>query len=1015
MQKILHFSLFIGLFFLAIASQAQNGTLSGAVKEANGDGMIGATIRIESSSIGTITDGNGNYSISLKPGTYNVTYSYVGYQNKTAIVKIIAGEILKKDIQLEEENNAFDEVIVIGYGSKIKRDVTGSVVKVTGKEITDMPTPSFEAGLQGKAAGVQVTVGSGVAGSASLVRIRGVASISASGDPLYVVDGIPITQNYFISGNSGGFNNNPLATLNPEDIESVDILKDAAATSIYGSRGANGGILITTKRANKKGLSFDFTSRIGTSQATYKPQMMNSKQFLQMYQEAWENDGHTGRAPLPNNISWEEAEKTNTNWIDETMGVGFKQMYTLGTSYRKEKFGIYAGLSYDNNGSFVIGSKYERLSARLNVDYKPIKKLDINLSSSLSNGKNQRVDAAWSGGFGAAMSTALPIYPIKDSTGNYWNASNGSINAVSSRNLKQWRTTENRTINNLRATYNISKLWTVTGSGSIDYMGFAEDIYEPKALINTDHAGIAKRSPRETFNYNYNLVTNFQVFKDTFNTIDMMVGTEYQRSIGHSRYIEITDVTDPLFTSTERGTNSTQKKITDPIQEFAFNSYFTRIDYKLKNKYLFQLTMRTDGSSRFGPNNAYGFFPAASGAWVISDEKFMKRLPQFNMLKLKAGYGRTGNSPSANYAWRGTFTPSTNSTQYNGQPTIYPTKLENPDLKWETSDILDVSIEGGVYHNRITFELAYYYKKTSGVILDLAIPKSIGFGSYYDNVGNISNKGIEFSITSRNIAKKYFTWTTNFNIARNYNKILDIGIYTQDAVSGGTNDTRVVVGEPVGTNYLVRFSHIDANNGKPVYLDKNGKETYTWTNDDRVAVGSVLPKAVGGITNTFTYKGWNLNLLFVYKIGGNIYNSSAKRQNGVVTDWNMTTDYLDHWRQPGDDAKYPKLSMETSEYGLPSDPYQYNTTLFLENGSYLRMRNVAIGYNLPSKWFNNKVRTFKVILTGTNLLTFTPYTGGDPEIARDFENPADRNMSSNITYLTAPQEKSYSLTLNLTF
>jgi hypothetical protein len=291
----------------------------------------------------------------------------------------------------------------------------------------------------------------------------------------------------------------------------------------------------------------------------------------------------------------------------------------------------------------------------------------------------------------------------------------------------------------------------------------------------------------------------------------------------------------------------------------------------------------------------------------------------------------------------------------------------------------------------------------------------VGFSSYYDNVGAIRNTGLEFSINSRNFAKKYFSWTTNFNIARNYNKILDIGIYTQDAVSGGTNDTRVVIGEPVGTNYLVKFSHVEKATGRPVYLDKNGNETYTWSNENRVAVGSVLPKAVGGLTNNFVYKNWNLSSLFVFKIGGNIYNSSAKRQNGVVTDWNMTTDYFDHWRQPGDDAKYPKLSKETDAYGLPPDPYQYNTTLFLEDGSYLRLRNLAIGYNLPTKWFKNKVNSFKVIFTGTNLLTFTPYTGGDPEIARDFENPADRNMSSNITYLTAPQEKSYSLTININF
>jgi hypothetical protein len=393
----------------------------------------------------------------------------------------------------------------------------------------------------------------------------------------------------------------------------------------------------------------------------------------------------------------------------------------------------------------------------------------------------------------------------------------------------------------------------------------------------------------------------------------------------------------------------------------------------------------------------------------------MRSFRRQHFLKVKAGFGRTGNTPNENYAWRGTFTPPQNSYGYNGQPSIFPTRLANPDLRWETSDVFDFTIEGGFWKNRLTWEISYYNKKTSGVILDLAVPRSLGFSSYYDNVGAIRNTGVELSINSRNIVKKAFSWSTNFNIARNYNEILDIGVYTQDAVSGGTNDTRVVVGQPVGTNYLVRFVRVDEATGRPVYLDKNGNETFTWTNDNRVAVGSVLPDAVGGLTNTFTYKNWNLKFLMVYKIGGNIYNSSAKRQNGVVTDWNMTTDYFDRWQQPGDQAKYPKLSRETSAYGLPPDPYQYNTTLFLEDGSYLRLRNVSLGYRLPSRWFGDKIQSCRLIFTAVNILTFTNFTGGDPEIARDFENPADRNMSSNITYLTAPQEKSYNLTLNLTF
>lgn len=1016
MNRIVQLSLFVLSFLTATASaQLGEGYVNGRIRGEGNQKLSGVIVTDKGSRNSTTSNKQGEFRMTLSTGTHTLIISEDGYETITDKIEIPEGTTIKRDYTLVPSTESIGEVVIVGYGTSTRKELTGSVSSLKGKDIVDMPAPSFEAAMQGKAAGVQITMGSGVAGSANLVRVRGVASISAAGDPLYIVDGIPITQDYFINGNNGGFNNNPLATLNPNDIASIEILKDAAATAIYGSRGSNGVILITTKRAKKSGLKFNFTSRIGTSQPTFKPRMLNSNQFLQMYQEAWENDGGVGLAPLPNNISWEDARKTNTNWIDETMGTGMKQLYSLGTTYRKGKFGAYLGLTWEDNGSYVIGSNYERAAARLNIDYNPIKNLTLNLSTSLTQGTNVRVDGAWSGGFGAAMSTALPIYPIYDTAGNFWNAGNGGWNPVAGRTLKDWRTIEYRTINNLKANYKINDKWSISAFGAVDYMNFFEDIYEPQALINTNHAGIAKRSPRVTMNYNYNVVTDFKLIDNRLHKLTAMAGTEFQKSTVSSRYIEVSDALNALYEGENVGENTNRVERENPTEAFAFLSYFTRWNYKYMGRYIMEFTMRADGSSRFGLNNAFGYFPAVSGAWLLSEEDFMRGFGKKNFLKVRASYGRTGNTPNQNYAWRGTFTPAQNSYGYNGNPSIFPTRLPNPDLKWETSDVLDLSLEGGFLRNRITWELAYYNKRTNGVILDLAVPRSLGFSSYYDNVGAVNNAGIEFSFSSTNIRTENFSWRTDFNVARNWNEILDIGLYTQDAVSGGSNDTRVVVGSPIGTNYLVRFSHVEKETGRNVYLDKDGNETYEWSNNNRVAVGSVLPKAVGGLTNNFTYKNWNLSFLFVYKLGGNIYNSSGKRQNGVVTDWNMTTDYFDHWRKPGDDAKYPKLSLQTDQYGLPPDPYQYNTTLFLENGTYVRLRNITLGYKLPSEWFGKAFSAAQITFTGINLLTFTNYTGGDPEIARDFENPADRNMSSNITYLTAPQEKSYNLTLNLSF
>jgi hypothetical protein len=299
------------------------------------------------------------------------------------------------------------------------------------------------------------------------------------------------------------------------------------------------------------------------------------------------------------------------------------------------------------------------------------------------------------------------------------------------------------------------------------------------------------------------------------------------------------------------------------------------------------------------------------------------------------------------------------------------------------------------------------------MLLNVTLQQSTGFGNWWDNVGSAYNTGVELSLRSRNLIGE-LKWTTDFNIARNYNEITSIGPYTEDAVSGGTNDTRVVVGSPIGTNYLVRFSHIDPDNGRPVYLDKNGQPTYTWSPNDRVPVGDVLPDAIGGITNTFMYKQWELGFMFVFTIGGNIYDSSSKRQLGVVTDWNMRTDLFDRWREPGDNAQYPVLTRETLTYG--SGTPWINTDMWLHDASYLRLRNLSLSYNMPVELMKRwKMNSMRITAFATNILTFTKFPGLDPEIARDFENTTDRNMSPNITYLTPPQERTFNLGIDISF
>lgn len=1020
--------------FYALTTSAQ--TVKGTVTDKSGP-LPGASVVLSGTTTGVSAGFDGTYELQVKPGKNTIDFSFVGYTKLSKVVTVGVGETVTLNVTLTEDAVFLDDVVVVGYGVQRKREVTGSISKIESKSITAMPTPSFEAALQGQAAGVQVSQGSGVAGAGSLIRVRGIASVSAGGDPLYVVDGIPITQDYFLRGNSGALNNNPLATINPNDIESIEILKDAAATGIYGSRGANGVVLITTKRGNQ-GTQFEFSSRLGISTAASLPNMLSTEEYLALRQEAWENDGGTGYVWLPNfSVAGDDAEtreaaykkalKTNTDWVDETVGVGFKQMYNFGVRKGGKKYGFYAGVSYDDNSSFLLGNSYERISGRLNFDYTFNKYVKLLFSSSASRGLNHRVDVAWSGGLGDAMSVALPYYPVQyqedelDENGNVLHEEGDYFlfygkNPVAVRELKKWRSTEDRSINNASLMITPIENLTLKLSGGFDFMHLREDIYNPGALQQSSDLGSTNRYANYILNWNYSGTASYLMEVGEDHDFNFMVGSEFQRSDSYGYSLFFQDVNGPIYEvdSLRENIDNAVRTENNPSQ-WSFLSYFGRVNYTFKDRYMFQGTARIDGSSRFGRNNRYGFFPSVSAGWIISEEDFMKGFERINFMKLRASYGVTGNAAIPDYARFGTFSQDNNGILYNQQPIIFPLQLSNPDLRWETSRTFDLALEMGLLQDRISFELSYYHKLSKDVLLNVNVPPSTGFTNYWDNVAEILNRGVELSVKSRNIVGQ-FNWTTDFNIARNYNELVDIGNYTPDAVSGGTNDSRVIVGKPVGSFYLVEFSHVDPENGLPVYIDLDGNETYDYDNAIRKYVGDGLPEAIGGITNSFSYKNWDLSALMTYSIGAKIFDSSSKRQLGVVTDWNMREEVLDRWRQPGDESTFPILTLDETKYGLPAGFPWWNTSLFVFDASYIRLRNLSLGYNIPNVHIKNfKFSSFRVVFNVTNVFTITNFPGLDPEVVRDFENAQDRNLSPNVTYLTPPQERAYNLSINLTF
>lgn len=1001
-------------------------TLSGTVTDRKGDPLFGATVIVKESNRGANTGSEGKFRITeLEAGPTVVRVSYFGYKPLVQEVELENGQTTEITFELEEDVANLDEVVVTGYGTQRKRDLIGTVEKIDNKELMDVVGGSFENVLQGKAPGIQITQTSGVAGSGSVIRIRGVASISAGGDPLIVVDGIPITQDPFLVGSNNGQNNNPLASINPNDIESVEVLKDASAAAIYGSRGANGVILITTKRGAIGKPQISFTSRIGFSTPTNRLELLNSEEWLQVRQEAWENDGNVGRAPLPrvlteNGYDYEDIEGIDTDWIDLVTHVGMKQEYSLSMRQGTQKLSTYAGITYSNAESYLVGNFYERAAGRVNVDYRPFKGFTASLSTSLTRGLNDRNRQAWAGGLGTAQTTALPIYPVYDEEGNFFNIYANPLAELEyySNHVREWRS-----INSLQLTYRPSDRWNISISGNYDYMDLGE--YELLDSVWTTAFNVGTSNVFNTHNYStFGTVTYDILPEGGAHELRIMGGLEYQASRTDGVFEEHWDVGDHLYRNYEEGVDyALQNRSEFERDKWFFASVFGRLNYSFKNKMLVQLTYRRDGSSKFGANRRFGDFPSVGLGYILSEEPFLQNNPVLNFLKLKASWGITGNADidwQSQFGIRSFLRPGevNPGLSYNQAPLRFEVRPDNPNLQWEVVNNYDVGIEIGLFQDRITADFSYYYKRTTDALIFVSVQASSGLDAlqYYQNIAELENQGFEFSITSRNIVGE-FQWRTDFNIARNQNKVLDVGNAPPDALDGGFGDTRVVPGNPIGTNYLVDFSRVDPETGRPLYFDLEGNETFTYdVVNNRQAVDNIWPEYTGGITNTFSYKNFDLSVLFTFQLGGTIYDDAAKRQMGVVTDWNMRRDIFDRWRQPGDQTEFPQLTMSMLNWGGNANFWQNNHSLWLYDGTFGRLKNLMFGYNFRIEKENSLIRGGRIYFNGTNLLTFTNYPGWDPEISRDRNAPQERNVGGvGITYLTPPQEMTFNLGVNLEF
>jgi TonB-linked SusC/RagA family outer membrane protein len=1050
--KRLLYLLILPLLLFTGQAYAQDKLVTGTVTDATGAPVANASVVVKGARSGTSTAANGSFSIRVPSSATTLTITSIGYGTRE--ISITPGPM---SVSLTQTNAALNEVVVVGYGTQRRKDVTSSIARIGSDKIADVPSPSFESALAGKAAGVQVTNTSGLAGSGAIIRIRGINSISIPGDPLYVIDGLPIDVTY-VGGrlrNTTGQDRNPLANINPNDIESVEILKDAGAAGIYGSRGANGVVLITTKRGRGK-LTQNFTARLSVSGPTVKPKLVDKNTWLAIRQEAWELDGNTGpQQNLPGRLGGfplaEALASPGTDWWDLATRTGFSQDYNYSISKGVGKFNFYVGGNYSKDQSYIIGNDYQRAAVRANIDYKPIKNLTLSLNSSFSNGINFTLNNAWNGGIGLAMSTGLPYYPLYNTDGSYFRAvasggAGGALtwptppsqpftvlygnNLVNQRENTKFRNRENRWINSLSLRYSPIKNLDLGGSFTYEESkSLFNSYWAPSILNRVASAQGGGENNLDTYkNLSYNFTANYIWDINTDNRITILLGTEYQDQKTLNRYTKLDSLGTPLYKKSAKNI-FTDSSINAAVETTSFNrlfrSLFTRINYSYQGKYILQGSLRRDESSVFRANNTAALFPTVSGAWVASQETFLKDVSFLNLLKLRTSWGLVGTS---NIPWNAGY-PNVNAARavgdnYDGNPTIYRSNLGNPDLKWETSSNIDVAVEVGILKNRINFELGYYHKKSKDVLLEVPVSQYNGIGDkQWINQGSILNEGIEFNLNTINVKTKEFSWTSNFNIAHNYNEVLSIGDLRPDALGGGTNETRIVPGYPVGTVFSVRYVGVDPADGLPIFLDAAGKQTKVLNSSfdgpsDRVPIANMAPLYSGGFTNTFKYKNFELNTVFTYQSGGHIWDNSGKRNMGWVTDWNIYSTYVgNYWRKPGDIAKYPRPTI----VGYPTaasqrDPWLFLSSMNLFKSDYVRLKELTISYSFPRSVLDKiKISNAKLYLTGYNLLLFTEYPNGDPETGRDGENNDARNQSGNANFLNPPLQRSLTFGLNISF
>jgi len=1028
------------LLFLLLSgisiTYAQTREITGKVTDIKGGApLIGVSIKIKGGKAETVTAPDGSFKISVSSSARYLVFSYVGYEDNE--VEITGTNLL---VSMAQSEKSLSDVMVVGYGTRVKRDVTGSIAKVGGKDITNTPATSFESAIQGRAAGVFVQQQNGKLGQAINIRIRGASSLTAGTEPLYVVDGIPITGGSNGDLSSNGASTNALADLNMNDIESIQILKDASSSAMYGSQGSNGVVLITTKKGRAGQSKVEVNYYTGDQTPTGKREFLNAKEWVNYFERAGEGAAkveydlgyygslNSAKADWKDYVesrftryaagtdSWKNG-KINTDWQNQAFQRAPISQYDVNISGGTEKTKIFISGQYLDQTGILVSNKYQRYSGRLNIDHQVKTWLNVGVNMSYARSKNFRVSNDDQFSTPLQIVALSPITPpidprtkmisgAFDTDPNNYGAPNSNYPLYYNPMLNVadafYHTTVNRTIGDAYANITISKAFTFRSEFGLDQLNQLEEGYSGK--LTARNSGVPNGSgfyyPTYVLAYTNNNYLNFKKgFKGGHN-VDAVVGLSYQETATTWGGAGAEQFPSDSYKKLSSGASKTIA-ISDAYSNTLL-SYFARANYKFNDKYLLALSGRVDGSSVFGTNNRYGFFPAASVGWIMSDENFMNGVKWLSFLKLKASYGATGNDKISPYAARGLYSGS---GAYGGLAGQIPSQLANPDLKWETTIGTDFGFEAGIFNNRINIEMAYYVKKTKDLLLSVDVPGTSGFASQTRNVGNMQNKGIEITINTTNIQGRYFNWTTSLNFSANRNKVTNLGGQLL-----GDDVNKAKEGEPLGVFIAREFAGADPQTGDGLYYKNASKGDRSTTNDynqaNDVVIGNPNPKFIYGMGNTFSYMGVNLDILLQGVYGNNIYNGggvymSAEGSNGFD---NQSRDQLGYWNKPGDKSMVPEPRLF---YPNGIDP----SSRWIEDGSYLRVKAVTLGYDLPADIINKwKIQSFRVYVRAQNLFTFTKYKGWDPEVNADYQAT---NINQGQDFYSAPQIKTIAIGVSI--